>query len=36
MSEAMYDLLYIIDNVVRIVMMVGIIITCYWYNRKEI
>ncbi len=36
MSEAMYDLLYIIDNVVRIVMMVGIIITCYWYNRKEL
>ena len=36
MSEAMYDLLYIIDSVVRIVMMVGIIITCYWYNRKEL
>ena len=35
MSEALYDLLYIIDSVVRIAMMIGIIITCYCYNRKE-
>lgn len=31
MSEAMYDLLYIIDSVVRIVMMLSIIICCRYY-----
>ena len=35
MTEALYDLLYIIDSVVNIVMMIAIIITCYCYNRKE-
>ena len=35
MSEAMYDLLYIIESVVKTVMMIVIIITCYIYNRKE-
>ena len=36
MSEAMYDLLYIVENVVKIIMMIGIIITCYLYNRREL
>ncbi len=35
MSEAMYDLLYIIDSLVKIVMMIVVIITCYCYNRRE-
>ena len=35
MREAMYDLLYIIESVVKTIMMIAIIITCYYYNRKE-
>ena len=35
MSEAMYDLLYIIDSLVKIVTMVVIIITCYCYTKND-
>ena len=35
MTDALYDLLYIIESVVKTVMMIVIIITCYIYNRKE-
>jgi hypothetical protein len=35
MTEAMYDLLYIIESLVRVATMIVIIATCYCYNRKE-
>ena len=33
MSEAMYDLLYIIESVVKTIMMIVVIITCYCYTN---
>ena len=36
MSEAMYDLLYIVESVVKTIMMIAVIITCYYYNRGEL
>ena len=35
MTDEMYNLLFIIESVVKSVMMIVVIITCYCYNRRE-
>ena len=33
MSEAMYDLLYIIETITRTITMIVVMITCYCYTN---